>query len=118
MCVSTLRAQLLQRMIEHEQVVPVLPTRTCASRDVLRQGLWLLHADKLGITRQADVDETFHRGNRRIVRDEGCELNAVAVDLADVEIVLHLWDVGCGNSVGRAPDFVLGDCVLRLFDQT
>lgn len=36
---------------------------------------------------------------------EGRVLDAVAVDLADVEVGLHGGDVGGGDAVGGAPDY-------------
>lgn len=35
---------------------------------------------------------------------EGRVLDAVAVDLADVEVFFYFGDVGAGDSVGGAPD--------------
>jgi uncharacterized membrane protein len=37
---------------------------------------------------------------------EGCELDAVAVDLADVEVVANFFDIVRGDVVCGAPDTV------------
>ena len=47
-----------------------------------------------------------------VVRVEGRVLNAVAVDLADVEVLFHFGDVARGDAVGCAPDSRWGGGVL------
>lgn len=43
---------------------------------------------------------------------EGGKIDAVAVDLADVELFFYLADVGGGDAVGGAPDSGGGFWVL------
>lgn len=49
-----------------------------------------------------------------LVRVEGRVLDAVAVDLADVEVLFHFGDVARGDAVGCAPDSRWGGGVLFL----
>ena len=47
-----------------------------------------------------------------LVRVEGRVLDAVAIDLADVEVLFHFGDVAGGDAVGCAPDSGWGCGVL------
>lgn len=49
-----------------------------------------------------------------LVGVEGRVLNAVAVNLPDIEVFFHFRDVARGDAVGCAPDSWWGGCVLLL----
>lgn len=53
--VAALGAQLLQRLVQAQQVVPVQPARTLGPVDVLGQGLDVLGADELVVIWGPDV---------------------------------------------------------------
>lgn len=52
------------------------------------------------------------RSGHILIAVEGRVLNAIPVDLADVEVFFHLGDVGGGDAVGGAPDAGGGCWVL------
>lgn len=76
------------------------------------EDFWILRTEELGILREPDVDEAAERGAMR-GGVEGRELDAVPVDLADVEVLSDFCDFGGGDVVCGAPDALCG-LVLRL----
>ena len=137
--IGALLAQPPQRLLKLIQIIPVLSTRPTALHDLLRQRLRVLWAQELRIVRQTNVHETLDRVREarqcgvcsgrdrlegrahvlRVVRGgglgvglEGCVLDAVAVDLPDVEIFFYFRDVVGGDAVGCAPDSGWGGGVL------
>jgi len=111
MLIATLRAQFVQGPLQPPKVVLVQTTRALGPVDVLGQGLDVLRAGELVVVRGADVDEGAD-GRRAVGRVEGRVVDRVAVDLADVEVVLRLVDPVGRDAVGRAPDLVRGGVVV------
>jgi hypothetical protein len=89
--VAALGPQRGQRRLQPKEVVRVRPAGPGAARYVLGQRLRVLGADELVVVRGTDVDEGADgraaRGGRRV---EGRVVDRVAVDLADVEVLLDL----------------------------
>lgn len=111
MLIPALVPQRRQRRLQPKQVLRVRPARPGAARDMLRQRLWVLGADELVVVGGADVDERADRRTGR-GRVEGRVVDRVAVDLADVEVVLDFGDVGGEDAVSDAPDAVRGRGVV------
>lgn len=130
MLIGTLLTQPLQRLLKLVQIISILPTRSTALHDLLRQCLWILRTQKLRIIRQTDIHQALDRvrdicwrcvGGRRdglercahvLLMVEGRVLDAVAVDLPDVQVFFHFGYVARGDAVGCAPDFGRGAGVL------
>lgn len=122
--VAALQAQLVEGLLEAEEIVDVEAAGAAALVDVLGEDLRVLGADELVVVRGADVDESpdglrraggrgaVGRHRHRRGRVEGGVVDAVAVDLADVEVVLHLGDLVGLDAVGDAPDAVGGGVVV------
>ena len=122
MLISTLFTQSLQRLLKLIQIISILSTRSPALHDLLRQCLRILRTQELRIVRQADVHQALDRvrdicwrcvGSRRdglercahvLLVVEGRVLDAVAVDLTDVEVFFHFGYVARGDAVCCAPD--------------
>lgn len=115
MLVAALGAQLEQGVLKHIQVLLVLAAGAFALHDVLGQLLRILRAHELRILREPDVDEAVDgRGGRgpgsRVKRRV---LDAVPIDLADIEIVADLGGVRSRDVVCCAPDLFGGGAVLE-----
>ena len=112
MPILTLPTQPQQRLLQIKQILPILATRAPRLQDLPRQRTGLLGPQELRVLGQADVDEALDRGG---VWGRGGlerrELDAVPVDLADVEVLAHFGDLGGGDVVCGAPD-ALGGLVL------
>ncbi|KAL2019216.1 hypothetical protein VTK56DRAFT_9943 [Thermocarpiscus australiensis] len=111
--VPALPAELVQRLLQLPQVVPVQAAGPLAAVDVLCQLLRVLRPDELLVVGRADVDERLEgpvlREDLRVDarrRVEGCVVDRVAVDLADVEVLFHFGDPLRGDAVGDAPHLV------------
>lgn len=123
MLVLTLLTQPLKRLMQLKQIIPILPTRAPTHHDFLGQRLRILRAEELRVIWQADVDKTpdlardsgtgvwswsdgLVSGAHVLVFGwrEGRVLDAVAVDLADVEVLFDFCDVRGGDAVGGSPD--------------
>lgn len=123
MIIRTLLAQILQRFLELIQIISILATRPTANHNLLRERLRILWTQELRVVRQADVHEALDRmrdvGRRGVGRwrdglhrrahvlivvVEWRVLDAVPVDLADIEILFHFRYVLGWDSVGCAPD--------------
>jgi len=89
MLIPALAAQLVEGSLEAEEVVLVGAAGAGAAQDVLGQTLRLLRAGELVVVGRADVDEAAD-GGRAVGRVEGRRVDRVAVDLADVKVLLHL----------------------------
>lgn len=85
--IATIGSKLAEGGIETQQVVFVQATGPLTAEDVLGELLGLLGADKLLIIWSADVDQSANRGGA-IGRMEWSVVNGVAVDLANIEILL------------------------------
>lgn len=109
--VAAFRTQLVERLLEAEEVVNVETTRAAALVDVLGQLLGILGSDELVVVRRADVDEGAD-GFGAVGRVEGGIVNAVAVDLPDVEVVLDFGDLVSLDAVGDAPYTIRGRVVM------
>lgn len=79
---------------------------------MLGELLGVLRADKLVIVRRANVDERLDGLRAAVGRVEGRVVDGVAVDLADVEILLDLGDLFRDDAVGDAPDALRGRVVV------
>lgn len=101
--ISTFRGQVLESRVEIQEVVLVEATRTLAHEDVLGKLLRVLRANKLLVVRSTDIDERTDGGGA-IGRLEWRIVNGVAVDLANVQIVLDFGDLFRLYAVGDAPD--------------
>ena len=125
MLISTLLAQILQRLLQLVQILPVLAARPTALYDLLRQRLRILRSQELRVVGQTDVHEALdrvrdvrwlrvasrrdalHRGAHVLLAllvVEGRVLDAVAVDFPDVEVFFHFGHVAGWDAVGCAPD--------------
>ena len=111
MDVTALRAQVGESRIEPVQIVLVQATRAYASKDVFGQLLGVLGADELLVIRRADVNQGPDRP-AAIGRVERGVVDGVAIDLADVEILLNLGDAFRNDSIGNAPDLVRRGVVM------
>lgn len=99
---------------------------------MLRQRLRILGSEELRVVWKTDIDETLDRvallranmdtlvgrghvfgflGGGGVL--EGCVLDGVAVDFADVHVFFDGGDFGAWNAVGCAPDFGGCGCVLE-----
>lgn len=105
MLVAALRGEIIQRYVETEEVVLVRAAGALAHEDVLRQLLRVLGPNELGIVGRADVDEGAD-GRGAVGGLKWRVVDGVAVDLADVEVVLDLGDLFGLYAVGDAPDLV------------
>jgi hypothetical protein len=118
MLVTTLLAQSVQCLVQLIQIVDVLATWTSTLHDMLGKSLWVLWSKKLRIVWQADVYQapnllrnsgvTIRCVNSvvccRHVLIEGCILDAVAIDLSNIEILLHRRYMLRWNAVSCTPD--------------
>jgi len=104
-------AQLVESDVEVVEVLLVEAAGAAAGEDVAGQLVGVLGADKLLVVRGADVDEGGD-GRRAVCRMEGRVMDGVAVDLADVEILLDLGDALGDDAVGDAPDALGGRVVV------
>jgi hypothetical protein len=105
--IFALWAQLSQGRLQAKEIILVQPTGSTTTQDVLGELLRILGADKLLVIGRADVDECLNRRGaiggveRRVV-------DGVAVDLADIEILLDLRDMVGVNPISYAPYLVRG----------
>lgn len=111
MNITALRCELVECHVKIEQVVFVETAGPLAAVNVLGQILRVLGSHKLLILRRADVDEGLQRG-RAVGRLEGRVVDGVAVDLADVQVLLDLGHLVRDDAVGDAPDLVGGLVVV------
>lgn len=107
MLIATLRTQTIQRNFQFIQIIHILATWPAAANNVFRKCLRILRPEELWVVRQTNVDQTldlFQHAIRcvgrmygligcRHVLIEGSILNAIPIDLSDVEILFHLSDV-------------------------
>jgi len=100
--VTTLPAQLIQGSLQLPEVVLVEAAGALGAMDVLGQRLYVLRAGKLIVVRGADVHQGAEGGGP-VSRVEGRVVDGVAVDLADIEVLLHFIDPGGLDAVGRSP---------------
>lgn len=121
--VTAVGAKLGEGGVEVIQVVLIEAAGPATGEDVVGELLGILGPDKLLIVRGADVDESGD-GRGAVGRVEGCVVDGVAVDLADVEIVLDIGDAVRDDAIGDAPDLfrgravVIGQCApVRLVDE-
>ena len=139
MLIPTLPTKPLQRLLQLIQVLPILPARTAGLDNMLRQRLRVLRAQELRVRGESDVHETFDPGRQGLRVDfrgrvDGLEgrchvlirrwwwlgdgrvergvLDAISVDLADIEVFFHFGHAGGGNAVCGAPDARWGAGVL------
>ena len=89
MLVAALGAELVEGGLETEEVILIEAAGAGAAQDVVGQLLRLLRAGELIVVGCADVDEAAD-GGRAVSRVEGRRVDRVAVDLADVKVLLHL----------------------------
>lgn len=117
MPIPTLPTETQQRLLQIKKILPILATRAPGLQNLPRQRTRLLGPQELRVLGQADVDQAFDWGGVWGGGGlEGCELDAVPVDLADVEVLAHFGDLGRGDVVCGAPDafsgFVLGGSAM------
>lgn len=111
MSVAAVGAELGEGRVEVVQIFLVEAAGPAAGDNVLGELVGVLGADKLLIVRGADVDEG--RDGRGVVGwVEGGVVDGVAVDLADVEIVLDLGDAVRDDAIGNTPDLLGGRVVV------
>ncbi|KAH0499141.1 hypothetical protein TgHK011_006356 [Trichoderma gracile] len=105
--ILALRAELSQGRFQAKEIILVQPTGSTTTQDVLGELLRVLGADKLLVIGRADVDECPD-GRGAISRVERRVVDGVAVDLADIEIVLDFRDMVGVNPISYTPYFVRG----------
>lgn len=107
MIVTAIRGEIFESDLEVEEVVLVKTAWSLTPEDVLGELLGVLGADKLVVLGSSDIDEALD-GGRAIGGLEGCVVDGVAVDLADVEILFDLGNLFGDDPVGDSPDAVRG----------
>lgn len=122
--VAALGAQRLEGVVEVEEVLGVEAAGADRVADVGGEGLRVLRADELVVVRGADVDEGADgRGlglSLAVGVDigfggsgvEGRVMDGVAVDFANVQVVLDLGHLFGEDAVGDAPDAVGSGAVV------
>ena len=110
--IAAVRAEIVEGEVEHKEVLPVLAAGSFAPVDVLGKGLRFLHAHELRIIRHSDVHkaaEWLRAGGSGM---ELGVLDAVAVDLAHVQVLLDLVDFRSLDAVRHAPNALFRDGIL------
>lgn len=103
MNVAALRAQSVESFFKAKKVVDVQPTRATALADVGGEGLRVLWANKLVIVWGANVHKCADWLGAISWVERGV-MDRVAVDLANVKVVLDLGNLVCLDAVGDTPD--------------
>lgn len=110
--VAAFHCQVVECHIEVEQVFLVQATWTFAAEDVLCKLLGVLGANKLLVVRGADVDESFNR-RRAISGLKRGIVYRVAIDLSDVQVLLHFGDLFGHDPVGHTP-YLVGGLIMMV----
>lgn len=111
MKVAAAGAEVSEGGLEIEEVVLVEAAGSAAGEDVSGKLVGVLGADELVVVRGADVDEG-RDGRRAVGRVKGRVVDGIAVDLADIKVVLDLSDTIGRDAVGDAPDLIRGVVVV------
>lgn len=118
MLIATLGAQTLQSRVKMQQVVAVEAAGSLGAVNVLSQSLDVLWSRELVVVGRANVDESANwllvlllgyvvRRSSRACWMKGGVVDAVAVDFANVEVLLNLGDFFWNDAIGNAPDFAI-----------
>ena len=85
----------------------VLPTGSSALQNVLGESLWILRTKELRVVWKTYIHQTVDRRQDIVVmsfRDvKWCVLNAVAVDLANIQVLSHFGDFGPRYTICSTP---------------
>lgn len=102
MLIATLVRQFLQGCVQSVQIILVETTGALALVDKASQFVKILRTNKLLIVGSADVYQGAYRG-RAISGVERGVVNGVAVDFANVQVILDLCDLVGLDAVGDSP---------------
>lgn len=111
MLIAALFRQFLQGCIQSVQIILVGATGTLALVDKASQLVRILGANELLVVGSADVNQGTYCG-RAISGVEWCIVNGVAVDFANIQVILDLCDLVGLDAICNSPHLFGGGLMM------